>query len=51
MTSIKTGYTAPSIDVLELRVEGGILSLSFGTDGAPGGDPGLNDDKYDFGSF
>ena len=51
MTKNKMGYEAPTIDILELRVEGGILTLSFGADGAAGGDPGLNDDKYNYGSF
>ena len=35
MTKNKMGYEAPTIDILELRVEGGLLSgsLLFGSEG------------------
>ena len=50
MTKIKMGYVAPTIDVLELRVEN-IVCLSYGDSGSAGSDPGINDPGNDYGSF
>ena len=50
MINEKEVYTSPTTEVLELRFEG-VVCQSYGTTGAPGGDPGLNDDLYNFGGF
>lgn len=47
MTAIKMGYTAPAIDVLELRIGGGIL---IGSDLADSVNSGY-DESYDLGTI
>lgn len=46
----KEVYTSPTTDALEILSES-MICQSYGANGAAGGDPGLNDDNYNFGSF
>ena len=48
----KQPYTAPEAETLEVRTEGIICdSLVFGSSGQAGGDLGLGDDEFNYGSF
>lgn len=52
-TTKKQAYETPITEALELRFEGALMDASpfFGGTGFPGGDPGLDDDKYNYGGF
>ena len=49
----KEVYTSPQTEILVIRSEGELLVNSpfFGDTGTAGGDPGLNDDDYNYGGF
>ena len=50
MNKQKQTYLSPETETLVVRFEG-VVCASYGDEGKPGGDPGLDDDDYNFGGF
>ena len=46
----RSAYAFPVSKEVYVKVQG-YFCQSYGIQGAAGGDPGLNDDKYNYGSF
>ena len=51
MNKNKKFYSQPEAELLVIRFEQNIMSVSYGVSGAAGGDAGLDDDDYNYGSF